>query len=370
MSIVDSFHCFIEKCREDILLEGDESVMPFLGERWNKIQSKHFGPFIFADLRIGKQSFWALLRHLVLAVKEFYRLIIFSKTTNYSGIEVFHRRVNISSSIQDPETIFISLNSEYKSSYKGTLYLGNLVSLISGLSKLLSSTHNTKWRVFDKLIRRIILSKLIYKNIVKVKTTTYYDWFNLSLVKFANENQIETIEKQHGILYPHPYYHNIGSSVFSPSKIEIWGSGWVNPDLITKNYQIKRSYNLKRLNSDQIKYDYLIIGGCRLDIIKWMLNETELNFKKIIYRPHPAENYKISCNYLENHNITISKKSLNEDLAKSKFILSVNSTVLLESAFYKKGAALIPLPGHEFMFSYGLKIFPHFTVLPRKKFFG
>lgn len=361
------FDQFIEDKKLEISTLGEKAVIPYLLEDWNKVEEVLYEGLFYKNT--AKRQFDLGGSFVILgdALKTLARLSKIRKD-GVCHINVLHRRDCSQHRVLDGQLV---ISTNLKGSHDNILYIGSILTVISGLAGL-RKDRARRWLIFDLLVRKLIIQKFDRTKIKSIQTCTYYDWFNLSLLYWANLNGIETIERQHGLLYPHPYYSDLGmDSCFFPRRLEIWGDNWlIDTGFRSSVGNVERAdVNMISHTSNLSEYEFLVVGGCRLDILYWIAKN--LCTPKVLYRPHPAEDLTV-CNSLLPQNVTISSttiSSLMDDILKCDKVLGVASTVLIECCLYNRPASLIPLHGSEYMEKYGLKYFPDSSILPKDKFF-
>lgn len=361
------FDQFLEDKKLEISTLGEKAVIPYLLEDWNKVEDLMYEGLAYK--KSAARQFNLLERIVVLgnALKALSRLRKISNDGIYH-INVLHRRDSGQHQVLDGQLV---ISTNLKGSHDDIIYIGSILAVISVLARQ-RKDRAQRWRLFDTLVRKLVIRKFDVTNLKSIRTCTYYDWFNLSLFSWANSNGIHTIERQHGLLYPHPYYSDLGIySSFFPKRLEIWGDNWLVDNGFPSSVSnvVRHDLNNVSLAPKPIEYDFLVVGGCRLDIIHWITKNLRTN--KVLYRPHPAEDLSV-CNSLLSKNVEISNPintSLSQDIFKCEKVLGVASTVLLECCLYNRPASLIPLQGSEYMETYGLKYFPMSSILPVEKFF-
>jgi hypothetical protein len=361
------FEKFLRDKKEEIIKLGQKGVIPYLLEDWNKVEEELYQGSTYQKTGLQQFGIRESLYTLVNALRALSRLNKISKKP-INSISVLHRRDRSEHDLSEG-TLLVSTN--ISGAQEDILYIGSILAIVSGFSRL-RKDRAARWSLFDYLVRKLIIQKFDSESLTAVYTCTYYDWFNLSLFTWANFKCINTIERQHGLLYPHPFYSDLSvGSDFFPKRLEIWGESW----LIDKGFSSSISYVVR--NDQKIvaapltftEYEFLVIGGCRLDILYWITKN--LPASKVLYRPHPAEDLSV-CERLLPQNVKISNvknTTLSDDILKCERVLGVASTVLIESCLYNRAVSLIPLQGSEYMVKYGLKFFPASSVLPREKFF-
>lgn len=361
------FEEFIKEKNEEIVRFGDKAVIPYLLVDWNKVEEVLYQGSTYQKTVSQQFGIREALHTLANALIALSRLKNISKKP-INNINVLHRRDRGKHDVREGELL---ISTNISGPHDDILYVGAILAIVAGLSRL-RKDRAARWSLFDYLVRKLIIQKFDSESLTAVYTCTYYDWFNLSLFTWANSKRINTIERQHGLLYPHPFYSDLSvDSDFFPKKLEIWGESW----LIDKGFSSSISYVVR--NDQKIvaapltftEYEFLVIGGCRLDILYWVTEN--LPASKVLYRPHPAEDLSV-CERLLPQNVKISNTKdtpVMEDIFKCERVLGVASTVLIESCLYNRAVSLIPLQGSEYMVRYGLKFFPASSVLPTEKFF-
>ena len=196
--------------------------------------------------------------------------------------------------------------------------------------------------------------------------------FRHALIAAADDLGIETIEIQHGQINPFSLgfiYPRHATIPYFPKKLILWGKFWYDNSQMhvdEKNIsydgfpfldeEIKKHANVVR---DDSRVLFISQGTYGKLLVEIALEFAEKNKEyKVVYRLHPSEAEqwktlypKLYSSSIENDNIMVETGKINplyKSLAESKFVVGVNSTVLIESLTLNCKLVLVDLPGVEY----------------------
>jgi len=197
-------------------------------------------------------------------------------------------------------------------------------------------------------------------------------YFRHALVSAANDLGIETIEIQHGEISPFNIGYNYPDHKkipYFPSRLILWGEFWYNELRIPIDKKNISYDGFPFLDEEIQKYSNIIqekkkvlfisqgkIGRLLVDIATEFAEKNKAY--TVVYRLHPSESEqwqnlypKLYTTSIGNNNVIVETgktKPLYKSLAESKFVVGVNSTVLIESLALHCKLVLVDLPGVEY----------------------
>ena len=258
------------------------------------------------------------------------------------------------------------------------------------LSNKISRLFFIDYKLDYKMNKKAILFKAkyyLYKLLLMIKkpqklylVVSYYVY--APLIKAAKELKIETIELQHGMISKyHLGYHYPNSDYvdYFPNKIFLWSDFWVD----RASFPIKRNCikikGFQYMEYQKEKYASYIKKNKNITVISqstigkklanYILNNLKyLDQYNIFYKLDPAECFK-KDEYLpikelkkySNFNlISDINVSIYELFAKSKFVIGVYSTAMVEAFEFGCDLIIINLPGSEYLDCFKEKENVHF----------
>jgi len=224
-------------------------------------------------------------------------------------------------------------------------------------------TFKNDFEFYNKLIRK--------RKPTKIFLICSYG-YKMALVAAAKQNQVETIEIQHGTVnkyhlgYSYPNHSYID---YFPDKIYFWSEYWKNcmhfplaeENKFVSGFPYFRNQKERFQGVSKIPKQVLIISqgtiGNQLSEFIWKSRDVLKNYK-VIYKLHPGEfdrwvnEYPCLNKLNELDNISIidnNNSNLYSYLAKSEFVVGVYSTAVYDALSFNCKVILADLPGVEFL---------------------
>lgn len=233
----------------------------------------------------------------------------------------------------------------------------------------LLSAKYSRWKVSYRIVCKLT-SKIKPKVIICVVS---YSFMNQLFTFIARELNIRVIELQHGtigaghIAYNYPKNKNINDIKCFPTDLFCWSKIWVKSASIPLDdkrikytgfpYAEEKIHNVTNSNYIRQK-EIVVISQYRVDIENITLRlSSELKDYKIFYKAHPSEYHTINdlvYKFKGCQNIFIIKddKELYNIINTSKYIIGVNSTLLLEAKAINPNVLILKFPGWEYYKNY------------------
>lgn len=275
------------------------------------------------------------------------------------------------------EYCFIS-NSMKKIIYK-IIFFNSEKEILDTIEKEIEELFKVKInlkKILEKKIIKFKIEKKMFNKMLKVrkvKQVFFVCSYGMeALISACSENDIETIEIQHGLIgkYHMGYsFPNNKQIHYFPTRMILFGKYWYDSTplpLKIENIEFRGNIYLKnmltkyRITEKKKKQVIFISQGTVGDKMseiayKFALKNNEYN---IIYKLHPGEysrwkhEYKFLIEADNSDNFTVvdnNNINLYKYLSESEFLVGHNSTVVYEGFIFSCKAILLDFPGVEYM---------------------
>lgn len=208
------------------------------------------------------------------------------------------------------------------------------------------------WILFWKILFKIKVIKSVHVN-------THYSSPAHSLLYVCKSKDIKYTEYQHGTIgSTHIAFNSLTNSNLLPDTLKVWGKLWVKNCKGLLNIEFHEKPKYKEFFFENKSIDILFIGQAREDIYNEFLSyKSRFKDKRIEYLPHPQEFV----------NSGTKLNSPEEALSKSKVVIGVWSTLLLEAINFQCIVWRLPLIGHEVLNEFEIPILKKFFLYSYKE---
>lgn len=268
----------------------------------------------------------------------------------------------------------------YYDVFKRILYKGKLIKkkereLISKIKNKLLKEMGIEINLFEltkEYLKKFNLEYLKYFNLLKDKNVKKIylvcSYGKESLIKVANDLNIEVIEFQHGTMSKYHMGYSFPGNYkvpYFPNKMLLFGKFWYDSTPIPLDSTKVGYIGYKDFNIKSKQFFNLPKKKKITFISQWTLSEKifskaievakEYSEYEVVVRLHPAEisNKNIYLEKIKASGLTNLKISninlLAEELAVSEFVVGVYSTAIYEALFFKCKVILLDLYGIEYM---------------------
>lgn len=252
------------------------------------------------------------------------------------------------------------------------------IDIIEKINKFFYERYQVKQVVtieeLSKLIQIFLFKKDYYKKLLNEKKVEKIylicSYGKEHIIAAARENNIKTIELQHGLMDEyHLGYHfpNQNSQIsYFPDEIYLFGKFWDDITILPNNttkyiygypHLISQLENLKKIEEKKGQILFASQYHVATEFTKEVVNYAKRNPKNhIILRLHPREfaTWQTDYPYLNENkqlpNLEISdnnEKTLHELIQESEYIVGISSTVLYEALELRKKVGAVAYPSIE-----------------------
>lgn len=354
VSLLRFINSFIKSCvlKNPLFIKKNIDIIFFSSSRKKKINGEYVDIYI-DELCQNIKSRYAILER---DFKYSHHTGKLFEQTYYYDLISFPSLLysKIGSRNVDLDSFVVNLNNMIESEYGVT---------IKALTKIVRS----RFYLFkvSKKLNEVLLNRINPKKIILYNS---YNVFSQSLISAAKKRKIPTYELQHGTIgKSHSAYNYPPNTLLDtfPDYLLTWGEyhtkgasiPLAKQNIIVVGFPYLESQILNNKHTINEKC-IIIISQRRVDIATYALEiAMKLKDYRIIFKAHPTEYHCAKDTYtdlamLSNVQLLVDDSpNLYNLFSKSKYVLGVNSTALIEAKSFNCNVIIMDLPGSDFYFN-------------------